>query len=349
MFLDGLARIQDATSFAFSAENPTGAKGGGSKGKPWEKLSPARIVAPGETLVLADTDGPGVIQSMWFGGDVGWNFILRVYWDGQANPSIESPLGAFFGYGFTETVKDSAGNFPTLNSAVVLAAPCRGLNCYWPMPFRQHVKITLENRSPSENRATFYMITGKKTALPEDAGFFHASYRQERPVSPERGYTVIDGIRGKGHFAGVALFAGVNGSNGCWVEGEMKMYIDGDIHPSINYTGTEDYFCGSYAFGYDSDVAKYQPYSGHYAGMYAFLGGPEPRYNYQPRFMLYRWHIPDPIHFSTDFRMLLQNMHFTPHGHRPRRDDYSSVAYWYQTHPASALHPLPSDDELDMR
>ena len=105
-----------AVTRMINAENPTGAKGGGSKGKPWEKLSPARVVAPGETLVLAETDGPGVIQSMWFGGDIGWNFILRVYWDGQKNPSIESPLGAFFGYGFTETVKDSAGHFPTLNN-----------------------------------------------------------------------------------------------------------------------------------------------------------------------------------------------------------------------------------------
>lgn len=126
------------------------------------------------------------------------------------------------------------------------------------------------------------------------------------------------------------------------------MYIDGDSHPSINYTGTEDYFCGSYAFGYDNArLEKYTPYSGQYAGMFAVLGGHVEHYRYQPRFMMYRWHVPDPIFFDRDFRMTLQHMHFTPHGHRPRRDDYASVAYWYQTLPSAPLAPLPPDEEIE--
>jgi hypothetical protein len=300
-----------------------------------------------------DMDGPGAIQSMWFGGYTGWNFILRVYWDGQVVPSVESPLSAFFGYGFNSVVQDSTGQFPTLNSAMVLVSPCKGLNCYWPMPFQKHCRMTLENRSPKEQRDTYYMITGKKTDAFCDSGYFHASYRQAKPNAHDREYIVIDGIRGTGQFVGVALSVGLNANNGCWVEGEAKMYLDGDVHPSINYTGTEDYFCGSFAFGCDSALKRYQTYSGFYCGMYAVTGNSAHQYGSQPRFMLYRWHVPDPIHFHSDFRMTLQNLgnfeYGSGWGTRTRRDDYASVAFWYQTLPTETLNPLPTDEELDMQ
>ena len=343
-------RRNHGRTFAFSPENPTGARGGGSQGAPWEKTRPCVSVKPGETLTLVDTDGPGRIQSIWMGGDISNNFILRIYWEGNEQPSVECPLPAFFGYGFPENVQDQDGNFPTLNSAMILAAPCRGMNCYWPMPFRRHCRITLTNRAPREERWTYYCITGIYEQVPEDAMYFHACYRQSRPTPPDGVYTILDGVSGQGHFAGVALYAGVNAPNGCWVEGETKIYIDGDEHPSINYTGTEDYFCGSFAFGYDRpELGHYQQYSGLYAGMFAVLGDRRKPYNYQPRFMMYRWHVPDPICFEQSIRVVLQNMHFTPHGHRPRRDDYASTAYWYQSAPAAALHPLPDDEELDPR
>jgi hypothetical protein len=348
MFMEDLTKITQATTFAFSAENPTGQKGGGSRGKPWEKLRASISVSPGETIVLADMAGPGVIQSLWFGGYTGWNFILRIYWDEQKHPSVESPLSAFFGYGFNGTYQDASGQFPTLNSSAVLVAPCRGMNSYWPMPFRRHCLITLENRSTTDIRSTYYMITGKKADLSDDCGYFHASYRQSRPMVRNQEYTVLDNIRGTGHYVGTALFVGVNGNNGCWVEGEAKMYLDGDIYPSINYTGIEDYFCGSYAFGYDSALQKYQAYSGQYGGMFAIIGDNNIRYHYQPRFMLYRWHIPDPIHFSSDFRMTLQNLGGSASGTRSRRDDFASVAYWYQTLPSEPLRQLPADEDLDM-
>ncbi len=344
-----IAKITPAETFCFSPENLLGVKGGGSHGKPWEKLNPCIVLKPGETKVLAEIDGPGEIQSMWFGGYSGSHFILRIYWDGQEYPSVETPLSAFFGYGFGNTIKDVSGNFPTLNSSMVLVAPCRGMNCYWKMPFRHHCKITLENRSPVNDHVSYYSITGQRIKTEEDCGYFHASYRQERPVTLNQEYVVIDGIRGTGHYVGTALFAGVNGNNGCWVEGEPKMYIDGDQYPSINYTGTEDYFCGSYAWGYDEALRRYQSFSGEYVGMYAVLGENTTQYNYQPRFMAYRWHIPDPIRFSNDFKMTLQNLGNFEFGQRCRRDDYATVAYWYQTLPSAPLKPLPTDRELDMQ
>ena len=345
-----ITRSHSGHTFAFSPENPTGIRGGGSRDLPWEKNHPFIRVKPDETITLAEIDGPGKIQSIWMGGDISYNFIIRMYWDGQETPSVEAPLSAFFGFAFSDSVRDQDGNFPTLNSAMILVAPCRGMNCYWPMPFRKHCRITLTNRSPNREKSTYYMITGIREEIPEDSLYFHATYRQSFPTPRDGVYTILDGVKGHGHLAGVALFSATNGSNGCWVEGETKMYIDGDQYPSFNYTGTEDYFCGSYAFGYDKpEVGHYQQYSGLYAGMYAVLGDREVHYNYQPRFMMYRWHIPDPICFEESIRVVIQNMHFTSHGHRPRRDDYSSMAYWYQNLSGTPLAPLPSDEELELR
>ena len=155
-----ISRRIPAKTFAFSPENPTGEREGGAKGQPWEKNHPCIRVKPGETLVLADIEGPGMIQSIWMGGDVSNNFILRIYWDEQEIPSVEAPLPAFFGYGYPENVQDQDGRFPTLNSAMIMVAPCRGMNCYWPMPFRRHCRITLTNRSPDSDRVTYYCITG---------------------------------------------------------------------------------------------------------------------------------------------------------------------------------------------
>jgi hypothetical protein len=349
MGFQSIVRQSKASTFAFSPENSAGVKNGGSRGEPWEKVRPFLVVKPGETVTLADVKGPGTIQSMWFGGYNGWNFILRIYWDGQEYPSVEAPLCAFFGYGFHNAVMDADGKFPTLDSAAVLVAPCRGMNCYWQMPFRKHCRITLENRSLREDRGSYYMITGQTGGVPDDCAYFHAAYRQERPVALNHEYIVIDGIRGTGQYVGTALFAGLNGSNGCWVEGEAKMFIDGDVYPSVNYTGTEDYFGGSFAWGYDDGLGRYQSFSGQFVGMYAVLGDYGSRYNAQSRFMAYRWHIPDPIHFSSDFRMTLQNLGNFESGQRSRRDDYATVAYWYQSLPSVPLVPLPEDAELDMQ
>ena len=143
----------------------------------------------------------------------------------------------------------------------------------------------------------------------------------------------------------MTLAVGVNGHNTCWVEGEAKMYIDGESRPSMNYTGTEDYFCGSYGFGNDIAIKQYQAYSAPYAGLYAILGDPRAQYNAQKRFMLYRFHVKDEIWFNQSFRMAMDNLGWAG----PRYDDYTSTAYWYLDHPASVPFELPAHDEMTMK
>lgn len=337
-------RMHKRTTFAWSAENPTGSRNGGTRGKDCEKLNPCLSVAPGQTVTLCDTDGPGMITHMWFTGYIGHSFIIRIYWDDAEFPSVEAPLSAFFGCAYDENFEDRDGRYPVLNSALVLVAPGRGYNCYFRMPFRKHCRITVENRA-EEDKTLFYMITGWKGDLPENIGYFHAAYRQEHPIQKGRSYTVLDNVTGPGRFLGMTLAVGVNGNNTCWVEGEAKMYIDGETYPSLNYTGTEDYFCGAYGFGNDIEIHKYQTFSGHYVGLYSILGNCSQFYNTQQRFLLYRWHEKDEIWFDKSFRMVMDNLGWTG----PRYDDYTTCAYYYLETPSRLPFALPQDRELIMK
>ena len=334
-------------TFMYSAENPTGSHNGGSRGEDCEKLQSCFVVEPGKTLTLVDTDGPGIITHIWLGGKMNHSHILRIYWDNCEQPSVEAPVSAFFGNAYDENIRDRDENLIVLNSEKILLAPYASYNSYWEMPFYKHCKITLENRSDKVMYA-FYAITGWKGELPEDCGYFHATYRQERPVTRGRAYEVLQIPNGKGCFAGVMFAAGLNGISWIWVEGEVKMYIDGDVYPTINYTGTEDYFCGSYAFGNDTPHDNYQTYSGQYVGMYAVLGNSLHKYLAQQRLLLYRWHVKDAIYFDKSFRMTMDNG--SREGiHLPRYDDYTSVAFYYLTEPQGVPYELPPDIELRMR
>ncbi|MBQ4193743.1 MAG: DUF2961 domain-containing protein [Clostridia bacterium] len=340
-----LYAIENRESFAFSAENPTGTRNGGTRGGDCEKLNPCVGIKPGETRTLVDTDGPGMITHIWFTGYVGHSFILRIYWDGADFPSVEAPISAFFGSAYDENFETTEGHYSILNSALILVAPGRGLNSYFEMPFHSHCRITLENRGGREE-TLFYMISGWRGEIPENAGYFHAVYRQEHPVARGRSYVVLDGVEGRGTFVGMTLAAGMNGNNTCWVEGEAKMYLDGERYPSLNYTGTEDYFCGSYAFGNDILLNRYEPFSGLYAGMYVIYGNDRAaQYNGQQRFLLYRWHVKDPVYFAKSFRMVIDNLGWTG----PRYDDYTTVAYWYLDRPACLPFALPEDREMVMK
>ncbi len=339
-----LYEMKNRRTFGFSAENPTGSKSGGTRGKDCEKLNPCLEIKPNEVVTLVDTDGPGMITHMWFTGYVGHSFILRIYWENEEKPSVEAPLSAFFGCAYDENFEDRDGNYPVLNSALMLVAPGRGFNSYFEMPFKSHCKITMENRS-DKNQTLYYMISGWHGDLPDNIGYFHAAYRQEHPVQKGRSYTILDGVRGKGQFVGVTLASGMNGHNTCWVEGEAKAYIDGDVYPTMNYTGTEDYFCGSYAFGNDIYLNRYQTFSGLYAGLFAIIGDTSEMYNHQKRFLLYRFHVKDPIYFEEDFKMVIDNLGWTG----ARYDDYTSCAYYYLSKPSCVPFVLPSDDELVMK
>ena len=207
--MNNYCMIQNSKTFAFSAENPTGVRAGGSQGGDCTKLRPTVTIPAGETVTLVDAAGPGVIQHMWFTGYVGHHFIIRMYWDDQEYPSVEAPLSAFFGCAYDENFVDRDGKYPVLNSAMMLVAPGRGYNSYFEMPFHKRARITMENRGDKDENL-YYIITGAYQEIPAEAGYFHATYRQEHPVQKGRTYTIVDGIEGRGQFVGVTLATGMN-------------------------------------------------------------------------------------------------------------------------------------------
>ncbi len=148
--MNNYCMIQNSKTFAFSAENPTGVRAGGSQGGDCTKLRPTVTIHAGETVTLVDAAGPGVIQHMWFTGYVGHHFIIRMYWDDQEYPSVEAPLSAFFGCAYDENFVDRDGKYPVLNSAMMLVAPGRGYNSYFEMPFHKSARITMENRGDKD-------------------------------------------------------------------------------------------------------------------------------------------------------------------------------------------------------
>ena len=205
-------------------------------------------------------------------------------------------------------------------------------------------KITMENINDKDAMTLYYQIDYTLTEVPEDAAYFHAQYRQAFP-NETSDYTVIDNIKGKGHFVGVYMAWGVN-NNGWWGEGEIKFFIDGDNKfPTICGTGTEDYFCGSYNFDRNG---QYTVFNTPYAGLHQVIR-PDGAYRSQQRFGLYRWHVLDPIRFEKDLRITIQDLGWR-HGGRylPQKSDISSVTYWYQSEPHSKFPKLPGWEELEI-
>ncbi|MDD4774285.1 MAG: DUF2961 domain-containing protein [Eubacteriales bacterium] len=360
---DDMAVLKKCKSRSISAENPTGEKGKGAmsesgvcspcaeglgiggKGKGW-KLSPCIFIEPGETSVICDIAGPGTIKSMWFTGCLGRDFIFRIYWDGYEYPSVETPLADFFGCGWYDPENKIPMEFAPLNSAVIAVCPSYGLNSYFTMPFARHCKMTIENRS--DRRATlYYQINYELGDITPDSAYFHAHWKRTNPVPVSEEYILLDGVRGRGHYVGTMLNIGLNGPNLWFGEGEIKFYIDGDTeYPTICGTGTEDYFGG--AWGWDIG-GRYTKYSTLYLGVH-FIHEPKGGEDIQPRFSMYRWHLRDPVIFDNDLRVTIHNLGWRRNGKRylPRSDDYSSVAYWYQTLPASPFEPLPGRDEMEI-
>ena len=320
--------LDTAESFAISAENPTGARGGGNAER-CRKVRASICIRPGETVAIADVAGEGRIETIWFGGSISSDLVLRMYWDGSKDPAVEAPLPAFFGWAYDDAFVTAEGKYPCLNSAMILLSPAVGCNCFFPMPFRKGARITVENRGKAERRH-YYMITGSRGPQPKNAGYFHAAYHEARPVAKGVPYVILDSVAGRGRFVGVTLAAGQNGGKkgACCVEGEIRMFLDGEKTPSIHYTGTEDYFGGSYAYGFGNPaLARYQEFSGLYLGMFAVFGRHLGTGRYQQRFLQYRFHVKDPIRFTKGFRMTMDNLDFP---NQPRQDDFMSVAYWYE-------------------
>lgn len=354
--LGNLYRLSNARTRSISPENFTGEKGKGGMANPkneernvanarhaardlgqgW-KVNPFIIINPKETFTLAEIDESGCIQHIWMTPTGNWRFsILRIYWDDEKEPSVECPVGDFFGMGW--------GEYAHLNSLAVCVNPGSAFNSYWQMPFRKKCKITMENLADAPMRI-YYQIDYSLTEVPEDAAYFHAQFRRTNPVPYKDVYTIVDGIKGKGHYVGTYMAWQVN-NNRWWGEGEIKFFMDGDKQfPTICGTGTEDYFCGSYNF---DRGGKYIEFSTPYAGLHQVIR-PDGTYRANQRFGMYRWHITDPIRFEKDLKVTIQDLGWrADRRYLAQRSDISSVAFWYQQEPHRTFPELPSKDDLEV-
>jgi hypothetical protein len=360
MNMGNLYRLSDAKTRSISPENFTGEKGKGGMatleegsaaqearflGQGW-KVNPYVNIEGNSTFVMAEIEGSGAIQHIWMTPTGNRRLsIIRIYWDDETSPSVECPIGDFFANGW--------GEYAHVNSQAVCVNPGSAFNCYWVMPFRKKCKITMTNIDDKPMRL-YYQIDYTLTEVPDDAAYFHAQFRRVNPLPYKEVYTVVDGIKGKGHYVGTYMAWGVN-NNGWWGEGEIKFYMDGDgDFPTICGTGTEDYFCGSYNFHVrdaatnQGDEHGYREFTTAYAGLPQVIR-PDGQYRSQMRFGLYRWHILDPVRFEKDLRITNQALGWRgSRGYLPLQDDISSVAFWYQTEPHIDFPTLPTKDYLDI-
>jgi hypothetical protein len=306
----------------------------------------ARSIAPGATLTLLDDAGPGLLTHIWFtiASDDSRHLkalVLRMYWDGEATPSVEAPVGDFFGLGL--------GDYHLYQSIPLQVSADKALNCFFPMPFQKHARITITNEGSIKTDAFYFNIDYRayNKPLPADSLYFHAQYRQ---ASPARGWTsdwksngdaIVNDKKnlngegnyvwmeatGRGHFVGVTMSVLQNQDQ--WAgEGDDMFFVDGEKLPSINGTGSEDYFLGAWDFG--GHAFSYGLYGAPVVGE-EVAGG---------RSSWYRFHLDSPITFSKSLRATIE------HGHaNVRSDNYFSVAYWYQTEPHAAFPMLPALDE----
>jgi hypothetical protein len=327
---------RNAESRSLSAENPTGERGKGAMADPatntcarelglgW-KVRPCITLKAGTTTTLMDNEGPGVIRHMWFTFEAKFyrDVIIRIYWDGQDEPSVQAPLGDFLCNAWNKR--------QNILALPINVNPSGGMNIYFPMPFHSHAKITVENDSPNDLGGFFYTINYTLEDVPADALPFHASWRRSNPLAYGTDYVILEGIQGTGQYVGTFM-AWQQNNAGWWGEGEIKMYLDGDREfPTICGTGTEDYFGGAWGFGDDFSA----PYLG-------FRQVVNKNCEVGARMTLYRFHIQDPVFFRSDLRVTMQALGWRSEGrYLPLQDDISSVAYWYQTLPQVPLPSIP--------
>jgi hypothetical protein len=294
----------------------------------------SRPIEAGGELVLADLKGPGRIVHFWCTIADSEEFYsrlltLRIYWDGEINPSVECPIGDFFGIG--HGVDKAFTSLP-----VRVTSDGRGRNCYWPMPFRKSARVTVSNDGARRCDAFYYYIDWQKQkTLPNDTAYFHAMYRQEFPCVMGQNYLIAD-LAGRGHYVGTVQSVYMT-SPGWYGEGDDFFFIDGEKEPSLRGTGTEDYFCDGWGF---------REQAGPFYGTPLWEG-----YDTGDRGSAYRWHIPDPVVFTRSLRVEMEHKgsQLFPDGSSSgfiERDDLmSSVGYWYQIEPHKPWPALPPGPE----
>jgi hypothetical protein len=344
--LDHLPVLRSYTSHRVSSADTSGANDDGNG---------RNRLTPGETRTIARLTGPGIISHMWFTINTTdrWhlkNLVLRIYWDGQTSPSVEAPIGDFFGLGL--------GKYIGYESGPLSVGSQKALNSYFPMPFRTGAVITISNEGEIPTLSLYYNIDWEKHgSLPADLGYFHAQYRQ---AAPFRGWTTNwtrngdslvnrhpnkDGAgnylvleaEGRGHFVGVTHSI-IQNQGDWWGEGDDMFYIDGATTPQINGTGAEDYYLGAWCYGgcgIDAFGSKRPTFAfQHYGNP---VNGGDDR---GAQWTVYRFHTDSPVTFQKSLRFSIES----GHGNH-RSDNYYTTAYWYQTlphKPFPALPPAPS-------
>jgi len=326
--LDALIRQQDYEARRESSSN-----------KDLKANGDARSIAPGETLVVADIDGPGIITQFWHTAAVpdmfyGRSLVLRIYYDGNDKPSVVSPLGDFYAQGHGNIHKDFS------SSVVVVTGLGRSRTCFWRMPFKKHFKMTVSNDSKEKVDSFYYHLNWRKVdKLPDNVTYFHAQYRQQFPAKPGN-YVVLE-TEGRGHYVGT-VYSAHQVEMGWFGEGDDFFYIDGAERPQLCGTGTEEYFLDAWGF---------REYISPYAGVVAYEGVLP-----GDRVTVYRWHVKDPIPFKKSLRFEFEHRgsvfnekggltNFELGGFLERPDWLSSVAFWYQYPPVTLDDDLPPVDK----
>lgn len=342
--LKNLPYMLGVKSRMISAENPTGEKGKGcmevpnplnknlhwskfSLGKGW-KVRPFIRINAKELVTIAEMDGPAIIKSIFLTSDKDSfsDLIIRIYWDFEDCPSVESPVGAFFCMGH-------AGYSHEVYSMPIVVAPYRGLNSYFEMPFKKHCKITIENIGDTSTEILAYKVLYHEqefSFIDQEVGYFHAQYNESTTSVENAVYTILDHVQGKGVYIGTYI-AWTNLNNNWWGEGEVKFYLDDDReYPTIADNGTEDYFGGAWNFGgygicKNSDEKIFNS---------SFIGLPfVKKINEDKKLIsMYRFHIPDPIGFKKNIKVTVQTLGWEDDFSKYRKisEHLASVAYWYQ-------------------
>ncbi|HYK36559.1 glycoside hydrolase family 172 protein [Alloacidobacterium sp.] len=329
--------VTQQQTYTLHRESSTDPTGGNSDWK---------TVAPGATQTVLDVDGPGIVSHIWFtiADPEAYHLkriVLRMYWDGESTPSVEAPIGDFFGLGL--------GTYHNWESEMLSVGSDKALNCFFPMPFERHARITVTNEGAHPINALYYNIDYRKLAskLPANTLYFHAQYRQAQPNHgwsndwKDNGDKIVldkknlDGkdnyvwmeATGHGQYVGVTMSV-LQNQDFWWGEGDDMFFIDGATTPQIVGTGSEDYFLGAWDFGG-------KPFS------YQLYGAPVLENELAgARASVYRFHLDSPIPFQKSFKATIE------HGHaNARSDNYYSVAYWYQAEPHAAFPPLPPVEE----
>jgi hypothetical protein len=331
MNFDSLARLKTGKTHRTSSYDRTGGN-----------IDALTDLAPGDSAVLLDTAGPGKITHLWMtlmelpGHDTMIrDMVLRIYWEGSAIPSVEVPVGDFFGLGHGLPAQFYAKHKFTVSSAPTTVGESeRALNCYWPMPFHRAAKIEIHNNGPRTLRLLYFHVDYELGPQPADSALFHAAFRQELNMpgqvnTPE--YVNLDGkdnflmleTEGRGHYVGCFFYVDTD-EGGWWGEGDDMIFIDHDPMPTIYGTGSEDYFNNAWGFR--------NPFSFPYYGAPLLAKRPD-----GGEFTtLYRFHLPDPVLFETHIRVTMEKWWETT-----LHNCFTCVVFWYQDKPVTTREPLP--------